>query len=115
MPSDVAASAIHLARARRLARAARLDIAIGIGVGLAGMTEMAVAVIWGRGQDVITCLLVVQVFGLMGLLASVWGWALLDRAWLHHRTARGAMVAILAGKPGWAQALAWLEEAARSG
>jgi len=105
-----AAAATHLARASHLASTARLDLLIGAAVAVAGAIEMAVALLFVRGHDLLGWLLRVHLLGLLGLFAAVWGAAVLDRAWDRLRSAEAAQRAILAGQPGWARALARLEE-----
>ena len=109
MPPAESATALHLARARQVGHAARVDGLIGLTVALAGFGEMLTALLWGRGHDLLGWLLRVRVLGLMGLLVSVWGWALLDQAWHRLGTARAAQRAIITGGPGWAAGLARLD------
>jgi hypothetical protein len=108
LPDDGAAGA-HLARASRLIGESRIDCLIGLAVALAGLAEMMATLLFVQGHDLLGWLLRVQVLGLLGLLVSVWGFALLDGAWHRNRTARAAHRAILTGQPGWAMALAGLE------
>jgi len=108
LPAEGAAGR-HLARASRLAGAARIDLSIGAGVAIIGFGEMGSALVFVAPHDLEDWLLRVVGPAFLGLLASVWGWALSDQSLYRLVTARGAERAIKSGQPGWAFALAGLD------